>query len=178
MPELFQTYDEEGGVLELVERSQVHRLGLWHRSSVVYLFHPGGRLYVQRRAACKDLYEDLLDHSVGEHLTPGETHVEAAHRGLSEELGLTGIDLQALGGERHLRNAIPEQGIRDNEFQQVFKGVYEGKMRLDPEEVSEVRLFSIAQLSFLIKQQPEIFTPWFASDLVEFGFLPLTHDLK
>lgn len=172
MPELFQTYDEHGCELELVERAQVHRLGLWHRSSVIYLFHPDGRLYVQKRAACKDLYEDLFDHSVGEHLIPGETHVEAAHRGLHEELGLTGIELDPLGSERRLRNAIPQQGIRDNEFQQVFKGVYEGKMRLDPEEVSQVRLFSIAQLSILIKQQPEIFTPWFASDLVEFGFLP------
>ncbi len=172
MPELFQTYDEHGCELELVERAQVHRLGLWHRSSVIYLFHPDGRLYVQKRAACKDLYEDLFDHSVGEHLIPGETHVEAAHRGLHEELGLTGIELDPLGSERRLRNAIPQQGIRDNEFQQVFKGVYEGKMRLDPEEVSQVRLFSIAQLSILIKQQPEIFTPWFASDLVGFGFLP------
>jgi len=172
MMELFQTYDEGGRALELVERSKVHQTGLWHRSSIVYLFHPDGRMYVQRRAACKDLYENLYDHSVGEHLIPGETHVEAAHRGLREELGISAIELETLGGERRLSTEISEKGIRDNEFQQVFKGVYEGDMHLDPKEVSEIRLFSMDQLILTIEREPEIFTPWFESDLVAFGFLP------
>ncbi|MCF6303612.1 MAG: NUDIX domain-containing protein, partial [Devosiaceae bacterium] len=144
----------------------------WHRSSIVYLFHPDGRMYVQRRAACKDLYENLLDHSVGEHLIPGETHVEAAHRGLREELGISIVELETLGGERRLCTEIPEKGIQDNEFQQVFKGTYEGDMRLDPKEVSQIRLFSTEQLISAIEREPEIFTPWFESDLVTFGFLP------
>jgi len=172
MTELFQTYDEAARALELVERSKVHQTGLWHRSSIVYLFHPDGRMYVQRRAACKDLYENLLDHSVGEHLIPGETHVEAAHRGLREELGISAIKLDKLGGERRLCTEIPKKGIRDNEFQQVFKGVYEGDMRLDPKEVSEIRLFTLQQLVSTIEREPEIFTPWFENDLVTFGFLP------
>ncbi len=172
MMELFQTYDEGGRALELVERSKVHQTGLWHRSSIVYLFHPDGRMYVQKRAACKDLYENLLDHSVGEHLIPGETHVEAAHRGLREELGISAIELETLGGERRLSTEISEKGIRDNEFQQVFKGVYEGDMHLDPKEVSEIRLFSTQQLISTIEREPEVFTPWFESDLVTFGFLP------
>ncbi len=172
MPEFFQTYDQHGHPLELVERSQVHKRGLWHRSSVVYLFHPDGRMYVQKRAACKDLYENLLDHSVGEHLIPGETHVQAAHRGLCEELGLVDIELELLGSERLLRNEIPEQGVRDYEFQQAYKGIYEGDMQLDPLEVSEVHLFTLQQLAQTIKQEPNSFTPWFANDLLEFGFLP------
>ena len=171
MSELFQTYDECGHELDLVERAQVHKLGLWHRSSVVYLFHPDGRMYVQRRAACKDLYENLLDHSVGEHLIPGETHEQAAHRGCHEELGISALDLDPLGAERRLRNEFPGQGIRDFEIQRVFKGVYEGPMRLDPLEVAEVTLFSLEQLAARIKQAPETFTPWFANDLKVFGFL-------
>jgi len=170
--EYFQTYDEEGKALQLVERAQVHKLGLWHRSSVVCLFNLDGRLYVQRRAANKDLYENLLDISLGEHLKPGETHLEAAHRGLHEELGITGIDLEPIGSERRVITEIPEQGIRDFELQQAFRGTYEGKMCLDPEEVSEVCLFTLTQLATLIKQEPETLTPWFAADIVEFGFLP------
>jgi len=172
MMEIFQTYDVDGNALELVERSKVHRLGLWHRSSVIYLFHPDGRMYVQRRAACKDLYENLLDHSVGEHLIPGETHVEAAHRGLREELGIEAIELEPVGEERRLCTEMVEHGIRDNEFQQIFKGVYEGDMHLDPKEVSEIRLFTLQQLMSTIEREPGIFTPWFESDLVTFGFLP------
>jgi len=172
MSEIFQTYDEQGHPLELVERASVHRLGLWHRSSVIYLFHTDERMYVQRRAACKDLYENLLDHSVGEHLKPGETYLEAAQRGLHEELGLEGVELQPLGTERQLRTELPEHGIRDYEFQQVFSGVYEGDMQLDPEEVAEVHLFTLAQLIQTIEQEPETFTPWFADDLKTYGFLP------
>jgi len=172
MMELFQTYDADGNALELVERPKVHRIGLWHRSSVITLFHPDGRMYVQRRAACKDLYENLLDHSVGEHLIPGETHVEAAHRGLREELGISAIKLEPLGEERRLCTEIPEKGIRDNELQQVFKGVYEGNMHLDPKEVSEIRLLTLEHLVAKIEQEPETFTPWFENDLVTYGFLP------
>jgi len=169
--EFFQTYDEKGNALKLVERAQVHKLGLWHRSSVVCLFNSDGLLYVQRRAATKDLYENLLDISLGEHLKPGETHLEAAHRGLQEELGITGIDIETIGSERRVITEIPEQGIKDFELQQAFRGTYEGKMCLDCEEVSEVCLFTIAQLATLIKQEPETLTPWFATDMMEFGFL-------
>ncbi len=170
MPELFQTYDEQGRALELVERTQVHKSGLWHRSSVVCLFHPDGRMYVQRRAACKDLYENLLDLSLGEHLIPDETHIEAAHRGLYEELGITDIELMPIGSERRVITELPEQGIRDFEFQQAYRGTYEGNMRLDAEEVSEVSLFTIEQLARMIEQEPETLTPWFATDMVAFGF--------
>ncbi len=175
MTELFQTYDEDARALELVERSQVHQTGLWHRSSIVYLLHPDGRMYVQRRAACKDLYANLLDHSVGEHLIPGETHVEAAHRGLREELGIIDIELEPLGNERRLSTEIPGQGITDNEFQQVFRGTYEGKMHLDPKEVAQIHLFTIEQLVITIEHEPGIFTPWFEKDLVTFGFYPKAH---
>jgi len=172
MMELFQTYDVDGNALELVERSQVHRLGLWHRSSIITLFHPDGRMYVQKRAACKDLYENLFDHSVGEHLIPGESHIEAAHRGLREELGIEAVKLEPVGEQRRLCTEIPEHGIRDNEFQQHFKGVYEGDIHLDPREVSEIRLLTLEQLMSTIEREPGIFTPWFECDLVTFGFLP------
>lgn len=172
MAEFFQTYDEDGATLDLVERAQVHRLGLWHRSTIVCLFHPDGRMYVQRRAACKDLYENLLDLSLGEHLIPGESYVEAAHRGLHEELGIHGIELKTLGKERRVIMEFPQQGIRDFEFQQAYKGVYEGTMQLDPEEVSEVCLLTIKQIATLIDQEPETLTPWFANDMIAFGFLP------
>lgn len=68
MSELFETVDETGRARGLVARDIVHRDGLWHRSSNVFLFHPDGRLYLQRRAQDKDVCPDLWDLSVGEHL--------------------------------------------------------------------------------------------------------------
>ena len=172
MSELFQTYDEDGEPLGLVERAQVHATGAWHRSSIVYLFHPDGRMYVQRRAVCKDLYADLFDHTVGEHLIPGETHLQAAHRGLEEELGITNIELEPLGKERRLRNEFPELGIKDFELQQAYRGTFEGTMHLDADEVSQVRLFTLEELVKTVENEPETFTPWFLDDLTEFDLLP------
>jgi len=68
-------------------------------------------------------------------------------RGLHEELGITGIDLEPIGSERRIMTALPDQGIKDFELQQAYRGAYEGEMRLDPEEVSEVHLFTIKQLA-------------------------------
>jgi isopentenyldiphosphate isomerase len=82
--ELFETFDDDGRPQGLVPRNEVHRRGLWHRASNVFLFDRDGcrfaaALGAQRRVA------NAWDLSVGEHLQPGETFEQAAHRGLAEE---------------------------------------------------------------------------------------------
>ena len=85
----------------LRRRDEVHQLGLWHKSAHVFLFDPAGHMLIQQRAADKDLYADLWDYSVGEHLQPGEDFLSGALRGLQEELGITEVGgLEALGGMR------------------------------------------------------------------------------
>ena len=103
MSELFETFDEAGRPTGLVERSVVHTKGLWHRAAHVWLFTSDGRLHVQRRAADKDLYPNLWDFSVGEHLTPGESFEDGARRGLQEELNVTDVILEPMGEVRRMR---------------------------------------------------------------------------
>ncbi len=171
MEELFETYDEAGRPLGLMARHRVHTLGAWHRSAHVFLFNSAGALLVQRRAADKDLYPDLWDYSVGEHLMPGETYRAAAERGLQEELGISGVALEPIGGVRRWRSHQPELAKKDHELQQAFTAVHDGPFKPDPAEVAEVRSMELDELGLAIEHAPERFTPWFIRDLKELGFV-------
>jgi len=167
MTELFQTFDDQGKPLGLVERPVVHRTGLWHKSSHVFLFSADGRLWVQERAAEKDLYAGLLDYSVGEHLLPGESHEAGALRGLREELGVTGVALEPIGDPFREGYEDAVRGIEDFEIQQAFQGVYDGPMTIDTTEVKAVHLYTLAALEDILQSDPGRLTPWFASALAK-----------
>ena len=169
--ELFETFDEDGRPLGLVSRKDVHRRGLWHRASNVLLFDSADRLYLQRRAASKDVWPNAWDVSVGEHLQPGETFEQAAHRGLAEELAIADVELTPLGPVVRGCVEIPEHGIKDCEFQQSFRGVYDGAIEPDPAEVADVRRLSLAALANEIAAAPDAFTPWLRDRLRQFGLI-------
>jgi isopentenyldiphosphate isomerase len=171
MPEYFETFADDGSPLGLVPRSQVHQQGLWHKSAHVFLFDSTRQLYLQRRASDKDLYANLWDFSVGEHLIPGESYHAAAVRGLQEELGIKGVALQAVGGERASSYHAADQGVSDREFQQAYSGCYDGQILPDPAEVAEVRSITLVELERWIARTPEQFTPLFVRDIYELGFI-------
>ncbi len=169
--EYFETYDVDGHPTGLVLRSEVHRLGLWHRATNVLLFDPAGRLYIQRRAARKDVWPNAWDISVGEHLKPGETYEQAAHRGLAEELAVSGVTLTALGGVVRAQIEVPESGIRDYELNQTFRGDYDGPITADPAEVADVQRIKLDALAHAIFVRPDDFTPWLRTRLRVLGLI-------
>jgi len=169
--EEFEIFDTDGALIGRLPRSRVHAEGQWHKSAHVFLFNSVGRLWVQRRAADKDICGGLWDYSVGEHLRPGESYLQAAHRGLEEELGLRDVALLRFGAIQRARNELPELGILDCELQQAFKGVHDGPLLPDSVEVAEVRVVSPAALEDWIATEPDQFTPWFRRDLVSYGIL-------
>lgn len=159
--EHFEIFTEAGELLGLAPRSRVHRQGLWHKSAQVFLFDSAGRLYLQRRVAGKDVCPGLWDQSAAEHLTPGESYLEGALRGLKEELGVTGAALSPLGGPCPVRLDQEALGVHDHELQQAFRGVWDGPLTPNPAEVAEVRLITPAELRRWTQQTPADFTPWF-----------------
>jgi isopentenyldiphosphate isomerase len=169
--EYFETYDADGHPTGLVLRSEVHRQGLWHRAANVLLFDQAGRLYIQRRAAGKDVWPNAWDVSVGEHLKPGESFEQAAHRGLAEELAVTGVTLTALGGVVRAQVEVPESDIRDYELNQTFRGDYDGPITADPHEVADVQRIKLDALAHAIFVRPEDFTPWLRTRLRLLGFI-------
>ncbi len=161
MLESFQTYDENGAFLELVPRTVVHREGLWHRAVNVFLFRRDGRLLIQRRSPDKDVCPGVWDLSVAEHLMPGEEYIDAAHRGLSEELSIEGVLLEPLGDELVAKFEDLDRNIKDYEFQQCFSGVTDKTARVDGVEVVEIRFDTLDDLKNKMCESPDLFTPWF-----------------
>lgn len=172
MSEQFDTFSETGERLGTEYRSIVHREGIWHRASNVFVFFPDGRLLIQRRQLSKDVCPGAWDVSAAEHLKPGETFEEGALRGLEEELGISGVSLEPYGEVAKSRLDMPELGIRDFEFQQSFRTMYEGLIHANPEEVLEIRKIELESLEVEMTRQPDRFTPWFhrrARELELFG---------
>lgn len=170
--EQFDIFSAAGVHLGLAPRSQVHREGLWHKSAQIFLFDAVGRLYLQRRAAVKDICPGLWDQSVAEHLIPGETYLEAARRGLEEELGVTDVSLTSLGTPFAGRLDQPALGVRDYELQQAFQGIWDGPVVPDPAEVAEIRALDLDALTAWMRSEPDAFTPWFRRDAIRLGVLP------
>lgn len=161
MEELFDTFNETGEFAGRKPRSQVHRQGLWHKAANVLLFRTDGRLIVQRRHKLKDVWPDVWDLSVAEHLQSGESHIDGALRGINEELGISDVALQPITAEYRRKLEVTESGIKDWEIQMAFHGVTDAEITPQAEEVSAIRLFTLADLQQAMTQSPTEFTPWF-----------------
>lgn len=169
--ESFETFDADGNPSGLAPRSRVHREGLWHRATNVFLFRSDGRLVVQRRQRDKDVCPSAWDLSVAEHLQPGETYEQGALRGLKEELGVEGVAVDPIGEEQRARFEISATGLRDYELQQSFRAVFDGELRPDPGEVAEIGLWRLGDLKRAFDARPADFTPWFRDTAARLGFV-------
>ena len=169
--EPFQTFDADGKAAGVVRRSRVHREGLWHRAASVFLFRSDGRLIVQRRHRHKDVCPGAWDLSTAEHLKVGETYEQGALRGLLEELGVKDVDLEPIGGVTRAQLDLPEQGIKDYELQQAFRGIFDGELRPNGNEICEIDILALADLSGSFRERPNDFTPWFRETAVRLGIV-------
>ena len=124
-------------------KSEIHRDGDWHRAAHIWIIASDGRILLQRRSPRKENNPTLWDVSAAGHLSAGESSVEAAVRETFEELGLK-IDT----GELKLAATLIESCVlnngsyHDNEFHDIFivrRDVHIASLRLDPEEVAEVK---------------------------------------
>ena len=157
MPEeLLDVIDDSDQVIAQAARADVHARGLPHRGVHVFLFTPEGDLLIQKRSADRSQYASLWDCSVSEHVKAGESYPEAAGRGLREELGLTGISIQALVRFRLV------YGPNDNETSVLFKGSVDPAMvHFDPEEIEQFACYPPGKVVELMENGEMPFCGWF-----------------
>lgn len=154
--ELLDVINKNDEVTGQTMRSVVHQHGLWHRGVHVFLFNEYGEMLIQKRSADRSNSPSLLDCSVSEHVKAGESYLEAAVRGLKEELGVEGIELS-------LRGKIQmEYGVNDNEISEIYEGRLKGKsVQFDPVEIAEVKFIGLDEIRSRITQHPEYYCYWF-----------------
>jgi len=158
MVELLNVVDENDSLIKGEERKIVHSSTLWHRGIHVFVYNSGRKLLTQLRSPTKDKYPNTYDCSISGQVNFGESYETTATRELEEELGIKSVDIKPV---LHFRMPY---GPQDYHVCKLFKCVYGGKVKPN-EEISEIKFFKMSELKKVIKEKPEMFTPWFVEML-------------
>ena len=146
-------------VLTPVEKLAVHQRGLRHQAVSVFVM-AGERTLLQRRALSKYHTPGLWTNSCCTHPRWGEDPAACAKRRLAEELGITGLPLHRVGGTEY--RAEVGSGLIEHEVVDIFRADATQSLAIspNPEEVSETRWITLADLARWIQAEPAHFTPW------------------
>jgi isopentenyldiphosphate isomerase/intracellular septation protein A len=154
--EWFDIVDERGNVISKAPRSQVHgNPNLIHQTVHLHVFNTKNQLFLQKRAANKDLYPGRWDTAVGGHINSGETVEAALKRESMEELGIELNQVKPLF-RYIMRNKWESEMIH------AFEMIHDGPFDLDEKEIETGRFYSGFELQKMIGQ--EIFTPNFEQE--------------
>jgi isopentenyl-diphosphate delta-isomerase len=140
------------------EKMQAHRAPTLHRAFSVFVFDDRGAMLLQRRAAGKYHSAGLWSNACCGHPRPGETAIEAAARRLREEMGIECVLVPA-GTVRY--SVDVGGGLREDEFNHVFVGLFTGDAKPDPAEVCAWRWMTPDTLGTPRGGEPHELTPWF-----------------
>ncbi len=156
MDELLDIVTDEDIVTGQEQRSIVHQLGLQHRGAHVFLFTADGKMLIQKRSADRAASPSLLDCSISEHVKAGESYLEAANRGMLEEMGVDGIELKPLLKLRM------KYGPNDNEISLLYQGVVDpARVKFDPVEIESIQYLSGDEVDELVGKRPAACCGWF-----------------
>lgn len=150
--------DEFDNQIGIQEKMKAHEAGNLHRAISVLIYNEKGEMLLQKRADSKYHSPALWSNAACTHPQENEKPIDAAMARLHEELGFT-IDLDFMFS--FIYKAEFSNNLIEYEFDHVFKGVYEGDMNLNPEEVSEVKYVTLDWLKQDISNNPKSYTEWF-----------------
>jgi isopentenyldiphosphate isomerase len=140
--ELVDIVDDDDHVVATVTRREMRAGRLLHRSVGIAVMSSDGRLLIHRRSLSKDVWPGWWDVAAGGVVLSGETYEEAAHRELTEELGVVDADLEPLGSGRFVDDHVAE-------ICRGYRVVHDGPFTFDDGEVTEVRWVTFAELDEL-----------------------------
>jgi isopentenyldiphosphate isomerase len=172
--EVFDLVDEAGRVVGQATRSRCHRdPALLHRAVHLFVFESGegpggpkgrGRVFLQRRAAWKDIQPGKWDTSVGGHLNRGESFEQALRREMKEELGLDPRLPVELLHEYLWRSPVESELVR------TYRCVSSGPFQLQASEIDAGAFFTVEELRGLAAEGK--LTPNLEHELHRLGLLP------
>ena len=150
--------DENDLPVGLMEKMKVHQLGIMHRAFSVFIFNMEGEMLLQQIALTKYHSGGLWTNACCSHPYEGQEILHAAKQRLFEEMGFTTTIQKAF----HFKyKASFENGLTENEFDHVFVGLYNGKIKPDANEVEDYCYMAVEVVRRDIDLHPEKYTEWF-----------------
>lgn len=148
--EIVQIVDRNNLDIDAVPRKIMREKGLIHRASYILVFHPDGRLFVQKRTMTKDVFPGYWDVAAGGVVLAGEGYMKSAQRELAEELGVTGVALEFLFDHYH-------EDSKNRVWGHIFRCTHPGPFVLQEEEIESGKFMSVERIFELNQKEP--FTP-------------------
>ena len=153
--EIFDVVDADDRVIGQARRADVHAQGLLHRAVHIFVVNAAGELLLQMRSKHKDQYPSTYTSSASGHLDAGENYENAAHRELSEELGLTG-SLRLLH-----KTAASEKTSFEHTVLYAFEFRDDHEIVTHPTEIAFVQFRSGEWIQNRLRDFPQEFSPAF-----------------
>jgi isopentenyldiphosphate isomerase len=148
--ELVAIVDERNKVVGAVPRQEMRAGRLLHRATYVLVFNSRGELYVQKRAASKDIFPSCYDVAAGGVVLSEESYEDGAVRELEEELGIKGVSLARLFDFSYQDKDVRVWGA-------AFSCVYDGELMLQEEEIESGAFVPVDEVFRRAESEP--FTP-------------------
>lgn len=149
MEEMLDVLNERGEFTgKVATREECHKEGLWHRAAYGFIIDKNSNVLLQKRSQNKKLWPNKWDVTVGGHVDSGEFGRQALIIETKEELGIEidDNDIKYLVGS----TSINEQGDiinkHYNECYLITKNIDISEIKIQKEEVSEVKYFSKDEL--------------------------------
>ncbi len=142
MEEFFDVLNEKGEYIGKVEtREKCHTEGLWHKAVAMFIINSKGQVLLQKRSANKKMWPNMWDITAGGHVLAGEFGFQSIIREAEEELGITlnKNDITFVGSSISTNVQGDIVNNHFNEFYIVNKDIDETTLKLQEEEVSEVK---------------------------------------
>ena len=142
MEEFFDVLNENGEYTGRVEsRKKCHSEGMWHKAVAVFMINSKNQVLLQKRSPKKKLWPNTWDITAGGHVLAGEFGFETIIREIQEEIGINveKNDMTFIGAATSTNISTDIVNKHFNEYYIVNKDVDESKLKLQEEEVSEVK---------------------------------------
>ena len=147
--ELIDVINEKNEVIDIEKKSVVLEKNLLRRVVHIMIFNKENKILMQKRGNVKPSPGKWTSSASG-HVSSGEDYFSAAKRELKEEIG---IDVP-LKFDGYFRGNPPASNV----IGALFTGNYDGKFKVDNNEVESIQLFDIDSLKIAIRNNPNIFS--------------------
>lgn len=150
--ELIDEYNIRGEKLGVIDKSEAHKKGLWHKSIHVWIINDNNEILLQYRCKDKKLYPDTWDCSFAGHISSGESSIDAVLREGKEEIGID-VDLEKLEYILTNKENLVYDEINSNEFVDIYilKQNFDlNNIKFQQEEVSDAKYVKVEEFFDLI----------------------------